>query len=48
MYEYIKGKIVNQESNYIVIDNNGIGYLVYVSNPYSFELLKEYMVYSTK
>ena len=46
MYEYIKGKIVNQESNYIVLDNNGIGYLVYVSNPYSFELDKEYIVYT--
>ena len=45
MYEYIKGKIVNQESNYIVLDNNGIGYLVYVSNPYSFEIDKEYTVY---
>ena len=45
MYEYIKGKIINQESNYIVLDNNGIGYLVYVSNPYSFEVDKEYIVY---
>ena len=45
MYEYIKGKIVNQESNYIVVDNNGIGYLIYVPNPYSFELEKEYKVY---
>ena len=45
MYEYIKGKIVNQESNYIVVDNNGIGYLIYVSNPYSFELDKDYTVY---
>ncbi len=45
MYEYIKGKVVNQESNYIVIDNSGIGYLVYVPNPYSFELDKEYTVY---
>ena len=45
MYEYIKGKIVNQESNYIVVDNNGIGYLIYVPNPYSFELNKEYIVY---
>ena len=45
MYEYIKGKIVNQESNYIVVDNNGIGYLIYVANPYSFELDKEYTVY---
>ena len=45
MFEYIKGKIVKQESNYIVIDNNNIGYLVYVPNPYSFELDKEYKVY---
>ena len=45
MYEYIKGKIVCQESNYIVVDNNGIGYLIYVPNPYSFELDKEYKVY---
>ena len=45
MYEYIKGKIVNVTSTYIVSDNNGIGYLVYVSNPYSFELNKESKVY---
>ena len=45
MYEYIKGKVVNQMSNYIVLDNNGIGYLIYVPNPYSFELNKEYTVY---
>ena len=45
MYEYIKGKIIEQESNYIVLDNSGIGYLVYVANPYSFELDKEYKVY---
>ena len=45
MYEYIKGEIVKQESNYIVIDNGGIGYLVYVPNPYSFELNNEYTVY---
>ena len=45
MYEYIRGKIINQESNYVVLDNNGIGYLIYVSNPYYFELGKEYIVY---
>jgi len=45
MYEYIKGKIVNQESNYIVLDNNGVGYLIYVPNPYSFEIDKEIIVY---
>ena len=32
-------------SNYIVLDNNGVGYLIYVPNPYSFELNKEYKVY---
>lgn len=46
MYEYIKGKIEDQQSNYIVVDNNGIGYLIYVPNPYSFELNKEYKVYT--
>lgn len=45
MYEYIKGKIINQESNYIVLDNNGLGYLIYVANPYYFELNKEYNIY---
>ena len=45
MYEYIKGRIINQESNYIVVDNNGMGYLIYVANPYYFELDKEYTIY---
>ncbi len=46
MYGYIKGIITEIESNYIIIDNNGIGYLVYVANPYSFELNNEYTVYT--
>ena len=37
MYEYIKGKITDTESNYIVIDNNGVGYIVYVADPYSYK-----------
>lgn len=45
MYEYIKGRVVNQESNYIVLDNNGIGYLIYVANPYYFLLNREYNIY---
>ena len=45
MYDYIIGKITDIKSNSIVVDNNGIGYLVYVSNPYSFELDKEFKVY---
>ena len=37
MYEYMKGKITEIEANYIVIDNNGIGYIVYVASPYSYK-----------
>ena len=45
MYGYIKGIVTIIESNYIVIDNNGIGYLIYTSNPYSFNINNEYKVY---
>ena len=45
MYEYIIGKVSSIEANYIVIDNNGIGYLIYVANPYSFKLDSEQTVY---
>lgn len=38
MYEYIKGKITGIEANYIVIECNGIGYIVYVASPYSYKL----------
>ncbi len=44
MYGYIRGKITSIDSNYVVVDNNGIGYLVYVPNPYSYQLDKEYTV----
>ena len=45
MYHYIKGIIDSYGANYIVIDNNGIGYTVYVSNPYSYKEGQEYKVY---
>ena len=45
MYDYIKGTVTNIKHNSIVVDNNGIGYLIYVSNPYSFEIGKDYKVY---
>jgi Holliday junction DNA helicase RuvA len=45
MYDYIIGKITYIKNNAIVVENNGIGYLVYVANPYSYELNKEYKVY---
>lgn len=45
MYDYIKGTITCLKNNAIVLDNNGIGYLIYVSNPYSFEVGQEYKVF---
>lgn len=37
MYEYIKGKIIAIENNYIVLESNNIGYIIYVANPYSYK-----------
>lgn len=45
MFDYIKGIVTDIKNNAIVLDNNGIGYLIYVSNPYSFEIGTEYKVY---
>lgn len=45
MYGYIRGNIVEIDSSYIIIDNNGIGYLIYVANPYSYQLNKEYTIF---
>ena len=45
MYDYINGCVTYIKNNAIVVDNNGIGYLIYVANPYSYEIGKEYKVY---
>ena len=45
MYDYIIGKVTYIKNNAVVVENNGIGYLIYVSNPYSFEINKDYKVY---
>ena len=45
MYDYIKGTITYIKSNAIVLDNNGIGYLIYVANPYVYEEKKDYSIY---
>ena len=46
MFDYIYGKVAYLKSNAIVVDNHGIGYLIYVANPYSYEEGKEYKVYT--
>ena len=45
MYDYIKGTVTGIKNNAIVLENSGVGYLIYVSNPYSFEIGKEYKVF---
>ena len=45
MIEFIIGKVEEIESNYIGLNNNNIGYLIYTANPYSFEIGKEYKIY---
>ncbi len=45
MYSYIKGIIVDIAKDYIVVDNQGIGYLIYVANPYRFQRQKEMLIY---
>ena len=46
MYGYIRGTIVEIDSSYVIIDNNGIGYIIFVANPYSYEENKEYLIYT--
>uniref|UniRef100_UPI0025A16034 OB-fold domain-containing protein n=1 Tax=Klebsiella pneumoniae TaxID=573 RepID=UPI0025A16034 len=45
MYNYIFGKIVDIEGNFVVVDCNSIGYQINVANPFSFEMDKEYKIY---
>ena len=45
MYEYIEGIVKDISSTYIVLDNNGIGYLINVASPYSFNVDERIKVY---
>lgn len=45
MYKYIKGIITEFGPNYVVLEANNIGYLIYVANPYSYEEGLEYKIY---
>ena len=45
MYGYIRGIVKEIDSNYIVLENNDIGYVIYVPNPYSYILNNTYQVY---
>lgn len=38
MYHYIDGKVTDIAPNFISLENNGIGYLLFVPNPFSFQV----------
>ena len=45
MYNYIKGTVTDIESSFIVLEMYNVGYLIYTSNPYSYEINQEYKIY---
>ena len=45
MYKYMYGTLKEQGCNYVVLEVNNIGYLIYVANPYIYELGKDYKIY---
>lgn len=45
MYDYLIGTVTEIKFNSIVLENNKIGYLIYVSNPFSYQEGQEYKVY---
>jgi Holliday junction DNA helicase RuvA len=45
MYSYIKGKVTEINSSYIVLENNNIGYRIHVTNPYKFKIDEEVKMY---
>ncbi len=46
MYAYIIGKVTKVTPKYIVLENNNIGYLLIVSNPYTFNPNEIYKIFT--
>ena len=45
MYSYIKGEITEIKATHITIENNEIGYLIKVPNPYAFSINSKTTIY---
>ncbi|MDP5272759.1 Holliday junction branch migration protein RuvA [Chengkuizengella axinellae] len=45
MLDYLRGNLAHIETDYIVLDVNGMGYRVFCSNPYEFQMDKELQVF---
>lgn len=46
MFDFIKGKINNIGSNYIVVENNNIGFIIYTALPYNFKVGEDVCIYT--
>ena len=46
MYGYIRGRITEIDSRYVILENNDIGYIIYVPNPYSYKLDGIYTIFT--
>ena len=45
MYSYIKGIVTETEAYYIEVETGGVGYFIFVPNPFAFTLNEETKVY---
>ncbi|MEG0025716.1 MAG: Holliday junction branch migration protein RuvA [Bacilli bacterium] len=45
MYAHIVGNVTAIGSNYIILENNGVGYYIYIATPSSFTLNEKYLIY---
>ncbi len=45
MYSYIKGVVTIIEPSYVVVETSGIGYMIFVANPYSYKVNEEVLIY---
>ena len=45
MFSFIKGIVVEAEKNYITLENQGIGFQIFVANPFNFPLNEEKKIY---
>ena len=46
MFNYIKGKITIIQGDYIVIENNSIGFQIKTANPFNFNLNEDIILYT--
>lgn len=45
MYAYINGVIADIKPSHLVLENNGVGYLIIVANPYKYQLNEQVKIY---